>query len=443
MNFAYSIIRKLPSGKLVSHPNATSQAKHFIEESNLFTGSKDALKHFSKLTYLESDLLTISSAVFAADRASKRGEREDISRVIDLYIPVFCIDRLLPLISQLKKILRDLSQDHWNLMLGSLNKEVSDDLMEDDLLEVLPKEGKALLFSGGLDSLGAAVEFGKNPLLLVSHLTKNTITRRSQNELFELLLAKGYITRHHQYFVSSADIENIDIEHAVESSQRTRSFVFLTLGVIAARREGFKELILMAENGQMAIHLPLTSGRIGAFSTHTAHPTVLSGTQSFFEIALNTSITIRNPYVYKTKAEVVSIIIKELPSAIPLSTSCWKNTRVSQSGTTHCGQCIPCYIRKISIEVAQTDPTTYARDIWTENIENLPDDDDGRRNLIDLLEFIYWFNTKKTDDLMCEFPELYSEDFDAELAVAMYRRFAIESMQVFAKYPNISNLLKG
>jgi hypothetical protein len=31
------------------------------------------------------------------------------------------------------------------------------------------------------------------------------------------------------------------------------------------------QLIYIAENGQMAIHLPLTQARIGAFSTHTAH----------------------------------------------------------------------------------------------------------------------------------------------------------------------------
>ena len=56
----------------------------------------------------------------------------------------------------------------------------------------------------------------------------------------------------------------------LENSQRTRSFLFLVLGALAARRAGHIEIVYLAENGQMAIHLPLTQGRIGAFSTHTA-----------------------------------------------------------------------------------------------------------------------------------------------------------------------------
>jgi hypothetical protein len=39
-----------------------------------------------------------------------------------------------------------------------------------------------------------------------------------------------------------------------ESSQRTRSFLFLVIASIAARRSGFHDVILIAENGQMAIH---------------------------------------------------------------------------------------------------------------------------------------------------------------------------------------------
>jgi 7-cyano-7-deazaguanine synthase in queuosine biosynthesis len=442
MKFVYAIKRKTSS---VSAMNAAapSNAKVFLEDINLFTGSKDAIKQLGNLTYLEIDLLVIASAIFAADRASKRGEREDISRTIDLYIPVYNLDKLISLAPILKKLLRDLSQDNWSLFFLSLNKQTSDGFVDEGSFVISSAEGRALLFSGGLDSLGAAVEFGKESLLLVSHLTKNSFTRRSQDDLFELLTKKGYVTTHQQYFVSSADLLNVDIEHSIESSQRTRSFVFLTIGVIAARRKGVKELILMAENGQMAIHLPLTSGRIGAFSTHTAHPAVLAGAESFFELALSTAIKIRNPYLYKTKAQVVEPIIKNLPESIPLSTSCWKNTRVSQSGTTHCGQCIPCYIRKISIEFYQADPTTYARDIWNENIEELDDDDDGRRNLIDLLEFVYWFNKKTDDDLMCEFPELYSENFEATEAIKMYRKFAVEALTVFSNYPYVEKLLKG
>ena len=57
-----------------------------------------------------------------------------------------------------------------------------------------------------------------------------------------------------------------------ENSQRTRSFLFLTLAALVTRRCGFNKVLFMAENGQFAIHLPLNSSSVGPFSTHTADP---------------------------------------------------------------------------------------------------------------------------------------------------------------------------
>src|SRR5690606_8256303 len=48
--------------------------------SNLYTGERDFQEHIGEPTSLERDLLLLASAAFAADRASPRGEREDIAR---------------------------------------------------------------------------------------------------------------------------------------------------------------------------------------------------------------------------------------------------------------------------------------------------------------------------------------------------------------------------
>lgn len=68
------------------------------------------------------------------------------------------------------------------------------------------------------------------------------------------------------------------------------------------------QVVYIAENGQMAIHLPLTQARIGAFSTHTAHPEVLAKAEYFFSEALGLTFHIRNPYVHQTKGEVTKIV---------------------------------------------------------------------------------------------------------------------------------------
>jgi 7-cyano-7-deazaguanine synthase in queuosine biosynthesis len=299
-----------------------------------------------------------------------------------------------------------------------------------------------LLFSGGLDSLAAAVEFGSGPtpLELVSHVTRNTATKSTQTRLAALLKKHHFEVRHNQFFVSSRDGPPGTVPHDSESSQRTRSFLFMTLGAVMARRRGYREVLFLAENGQMAIHLPLTQGRVGAFSTHTAHPDVLVGMQSFLSTALDYLLTIRNPYVHKTKAEVVTVIRKSLSGAIPVTVSCWKNARLPK-GIEHCGECIPCYIRRIALESAGRDPTKYGRDPWRTVVADLPPADLGRRNLVDLAEFIMRFERSSNDEIMHEWPELYSPNVEAEETIRMYRRFAGEARRVLASYSGVLGLL--
>jgi hypothetical protein len=241
--------------------------------------------------------------------------------------------------------------------------------------------------------------------------------------------------------VSSKDGGPSDLQHDLENSQRTRSFVFLTLGALVAKRTGNHEIVFIAENGQMAIHLPLTQGRIGALSTHTAHPDVLVAMQDYLSAALSLPISIINPYVHRTKKEVISHVVKELPAAIAESNSCWKSARIV-SDATHCGECVPCYIRRIAIESLTMDTTSYARNVWAEKIKELPPSDEGRRNLFDLLEFIVHFRTKTNEEIMNEFPELYSQNIDSLSVIQMYKRFANEARTVFNKYPYIKELLK-
>ncbi len=112
-------------------------------------------------------------------------------------------------------------------------------------------------------------------LQLASHYTASPSVAGSQRALFEYLRQSfpGRVSRVAARVTGqSAPDLPFPSDEAREPSQRTRSFMFLVIGAIVARRTGFHEMLMIAENGQMAIHLPLTPGRIGAFSTHTAHP---------------------------------------------------------------------------------------------------------------------------------------------------------------------------
>lgn len=426
----YVIARSAP-------PGLKSHERLFLEGKTLFTGDKEFRKNFAEPTSLELDLLRIGAAVFAVDRATKRGDNERLDRDFEVQIPVVNAARLSAVRHNFERVLHTLSNDWWSLEFLPITGN------EEGNLERDVRAGETLLFSGGLDSLAAAIQFGKaaKPLQLVSHRTKNQPTTRAQDELVRLLEKSGYNLVHRSYFVSSASAAPPTFDHDIENSQRTRSFVFLIIGALSARRSGHRKLVYLAENGQMAVHLPLTPGRLGALSTHTAHPDVLVHMETILRSVLSYDLEIRNPYLYKTKKEVVSVVWKDLRKAIPISTSCWKNSRLKPPAT-HCGECVPCYIRRIAIEHHGKDETVYAKDPWA-SLSSLSEDDDGRRNLCDLAEFVYRVKTKSNADLLDEYPELLGTvaDMDVDKVLDMYRRFSKETEKVWSAYPSPKSLL--
>lgn len=399
---------------------------------NLLTGLPTFEEHFGEASSLECDLLLLAASVFAVDRAEGRGEREEFVRNISLSVPVVNTGILTPLIPLLERLLRLLSSDNWEI---DFRQVVGEPEGKQEEVEIL---GTTLLFSGGLDSCAGALKLLSDgePLQLVSHVTKNLATRRAQEKLVAMLTGEGHELDHFQFMVSSRDGGPSKLKHAVENTQRTRSFLFLTLAALVARQTGFRRLLMIAENGQFAIHLPLSSARMGAFSTHTGHPEFLAGMQDFLQKSLKVVLEIANPFVYLTKAEVTKIVLDNLPDAVPATTSCWKNARMP-AGYTHCGECLPCFARRISIETFGNDPTAYVRDVWSEDIGALPPEDDGRRNVVELVQFVDRITNESKQELLHSFPELYSQAIDADQTIDMYKRFASETRKVFEAYPHV------
>lgn len=411
---------------------------------NLITGERHFRETFGPPTSLEEDLLIVASAIFTCDLAFKRGEREEITRVIDLTVPVVNRAAFEAILPDLQLALYTLSHDAWQIGFTSRHgtPEASRDWATDT-------PGKVLLFSGGLDSLAAAVDLAeaRAHVQLSSHVTANQAVSGAQESLLTYLNeqfpgqfariavrvggrsqpARGYA------FPSDADREE---------TQRTRSFLFLALGALAARRRGFRDVLMIAENGQMAIHLPLTAGRISAFSTHTAHPGFVNIMAQLLTRLLGYEIRIDNPFLYMTKGEVVHRVVTAHQRAVERSVSCWKASRVA-GGQNHCGFCVPCLVRRIGIESHGVNLQEYHRDLLRQDVSRLPDSDDGKRNLVELGEFVTLFeNAGSHAEIEDTFPEIVSSHFDSERAAEMYRRFALEARNVFNRYPMISDFLR-
>jgi hypothetical protein len=79
--------------------------------------------------------------------------------------------------------------------------------------------------------------------------------------------------------------------------------------------------------------------------------------------------------------------------------------------------------------------------LWRERVRDLPWDDDGRRNLSELLQFTTQFNSLSDEELISTWPELISQDFDNRQVIHMYRRFAAEAMNVWQRYPAVRTLM--
>jgi 7-cyano-7-deazaguanine synthase in queuosine biosynthesis len=418
---------------------------HLHPGINMRTGDQYFEDVFGETTSLERDLLTVASAIYACDLAFKRGEREKFTRKIEVKIPVVNLATFRHVIEELEYILHFLSNDAWQITFvqdpNGTPEEVRDWPQHDN--------GKVLLFSGGLDSFAAAVMYGdmNSNCQLVSHVTANQVVSQCQVTLNTYLN-----TKYPEHF--DRDVIRIGCRSNIkrgfpfpsdgdrEETQRTRSFLFLTLAALVARRRGFVNVIYIAANGQMAIHLPLTAARIGAFSTHTAHPEFVEVMSRLLETIFNFPLRIENPFLYMTKSEVIAEVVKTHEDILEETVSCWKASRIAGQ-LKHCGICIPCLIRRIAIEANGVTIKEYNRDIFRENVGMLPATDDGKRNLMELAEFVRYFEVLPTPaKIQVVYPELVSVYIDTAQAIEMYHRFAVEARLVFNRYPQLQTVLK-
>ena len=201
-------------------------------------------------------------------------------------------------------------------------------------------------------------------------------------------------------------------------------------------------MIYIAENGQLAIHVPITAARLGAYSTRTAHPEVVHLLQQTFSSLLQIPLQIENPFLYRTKAEVIRTLCQSHSHILLNTVSCWKASRVTEAH--HCGFCVPCIIRRIALEYWNAGRCTqWGRDLFSEKVADLPPEVEGKRNLTELSEFYSYFWDDVSDaNLWTRFPELVSLRFSLNDAIALYRRAAKEARTVFARYPGLAEILR-
>jgi hypothetical protein len=340
-----------------------------------------ALDHLSKRLAADvpdvlTDLLELAAYVYCADQFTKRGTIKmarmgaDWRRQFSFKIPVrrpdiWCKSEIC---EALIDTLSFLSEDQFKFEFVKAPTAVplQSYLPFDDASDPATSADEVILFSGGLDSLAGAVDTivgrGKRAIL-VSHRGSNMIASK-QNDLVEALRQR---TSPNSFFYVPVAI-NKGREEAAEFTQRTRSFMFAVLGLIVAHMFGRSDLSLY-ENGIVSVNLPIAEHVLGARASRTTHPRVLTDLSRLFSLVLSDAFTVNNPFVWKTKSEVVQVLSqRQCPDLVGRTFSC---TRVREATRTrqHCGACSQCIDRRFGILAAalsESDPAhNYAIDLFT------------------------------------------------------------------------------
>lgn len=299
------------------------------------------------------DFAVIASAVAATDKAILRSDSPDgWTRMIDLHVSLAAPAVWKARRSELENMLRLLTGDFWSLRFGPGG--------------VKPPKAKKpekcnadcmCLLSGGIDSLVGAIDLttgGKKPLFV------SQVVRGDKDTQAKFASALGGPDCHYQW--------SFAVRHPGDSEKSTRArsiifFAFAALAASALRSTKVRPVeIVVPENGFISLNVPLSPGRLGSLSTKTTHPVFMSTIQAIWD-AVGIQARLVFPYLDQTKGELLRNCAdrNKLASLVSNSTSCGK----FQRKLTHCGECIPCLVRRAAFLEAKLRDTTakgYLRD---------------------------------------------------------------------------------
>jgi 7-cyano-7-deazaguanine synthase in queuosine biosynthesis len=299
------------------------------------------------------DFLLLGSAILTADKHASRARYAEDSwtRELALSLPVSDPARWQAVSAKLTQALGFLTGDRWTLEFRA-RPIAYVTLAPPPPTTVGPIIDTVSLFSGGLDSFIGAVDLlqqGRR-VLLVSHSAVGSDSVR-QRHLFRALEAVYPGASHHLRGSIRFTAKHLG-ETTGENTERSRSFLFFALAVLAASALPTISVITVPENGLISLNVPLEDLRLGSLSTRTTHPYFLARMNEVMS-ALGLIARFANPYQFATKGEMVrdcrnrALLAQEVSQTISCSSP--NNARIRYDGKEQCGYCVPCLIRRAAL----------------------------------------------------------------------------------------------
>ena len=237
-----------------------------------------------------ADLLRLAAFVYGADTRISRGSTKDVfasdwSRSFRMILPVSDLSfwKQREVKEALGETLNFLTGDEFTFDFVQCppSGPVQGMLQFKDPICPLPAVDVVVLFSGGVDSLAAvlhALKENRMPLL-VSHRPGPVIDHRQKNLVKNLRnLFNSWVFPHVSMWVNRQTGKR-----TVEFTQRSRSFLFTSLGVATAAILGIDD-IWLCDNGVVSINLPQSAENVGTFLSRSTHPRYLGLVQNLMRL---------------------------------------------------------------------------------------------------------------------------------------------------------------
>jgi hypothetical protein len=316
------------------------------ESSSLHTSLSPRAEELGPIPDANVEFIRLAALAYLVDRTAPRPRRW--TRELELVVPVFDPDRWRPVADQVAGALALLSGDKWQVEFQARRSAARRRVER----PVEPAE-RVSLFSGGADSLcGLLVSLNDG---VVPHLVSHwdwTIISGVQNQLLNTM-EEGLAATPTQDAVHIGRKQRqigTNEKFRKERTSRTRSILFIALGVAAAAVRDAE--LWVPENGFASLNLPLAPERRGALSTRTTHPRLLDELQSVAN-GVGIGVTIVNPFESLTKGEIfrrVADIYGDDVAATILSSShsCGRPGANYErlDPNLQCGVCFGCLVRR-------------------------------------------------------------------------------------------------
>src|SRR5579871_30668 len=380
------------------------------------------------------DFLFIACVCYLIDKLIPRSETDDLwTRELEVSIPVSDPATWEPIKNLLNDTLSFLTGDLWSVAFEAANQPLFRLPLRQhrtQLFSEFVRTGLVCLSSGGLDSLAGTIDlletYPDQRVLLVGHYDAPT----GEQETVFSGIRPAYPDR-----VKLMRMRvRLDPPASPETTLRSRSLLFLALGLCAAQSFGPDVPLFACENGLIALNVPITPSRAGSCSTRTMHPLFLSNLRQIIQQAGITN-PLENPFEFQTKGECLAGCKNQslLQSQANTSVSCAHAHRRQnwiRKHANNCGYCVPCLIRRAALyHIGADDGLKYGIDVVAGELD-LASDIDAVNDILAILDLL---RSKKT-----------AKEFAKEiLEVALLDRITDRAAMVERGVEDLRSLIRG